>query len=99
MSGAFISKSAPVESGGAYTDWSAYGLEQLWDMVSHENGRATFAQIDAWRRMARLCVDQADALEKAVGQLVARWPSRPGTASEAFASQMARLIQSMREAA
>ena len=46
----------PAEDGGGSTDWSHYGLDQIWTMVQCEDGRVTWSQIDAWRRMALLCM-------------------------------------------
>src|SRR5690606_4341254 len=81
------------------TNWNAYSLEQIWSMIRLESGETNWLQYDAWRRMAELCRDQADQLDKAVRQLIERWPPYPGSASEAFATWMAGLTASMRASA
>ena len=52
MSDAHIRRIASTEDGTSGTDWSRYSLDQIWHMVSTEDGRVTYTQIDAWRRMA-----------------------------------------------
>ena len=37
------------------TNWDAYGLEQIWQMVEHEDGRISWDQVAAWNRMKSLC--------------------------------------------
>ncbi|MDT5028288.1 MAG: hypothetical protein QOE61_4714, partial [Micromonosporaceae bacterium] len=61
--------------------------------------RVTSAQVDAWRRMADLCREQADQLERAMKQLLQRWPAQPGSASAAFSGQVTALVASMRKTA
>jgi hypothetical protein len=96
---AHIRKIASDGDGAAGTDWSRYNLDQIWHMVNTEDGRVTYTQIDAWRRMTKLCQEQADQLERAIIQLLQRWPAQPGSASEAFSDLVTALIASMREAA
>jgi hypothetical protein len=78
------------------TNWNAYRLDEIWQMLRDENGRISWTQYYAWRRMATLCEEQADQLEKALRQLTERWPTRPGTAAHAFQLQVEALIASMR---
>jgi hypothetical protein len=89
----------PAGSGATGTNWGRYTLDEIWHMVSTEDSHVTDAQVGAWRRMAELCVEQADQLEKATKQLLQRWPARPGSASEAFTHQVTSLVASMRQAA
>jgi hypothetical protein len=96
---AYIRRIAPAEGGPAGTNWSRYTLDQIWDMVKTEDGRVTSAQVDAWRRMADLCREQADQLERAMNQLLQRWPAQPGSASAAFSGQVTALVASMRKTA
>jgi hypothetical protein len=83
------------DSGG----WGDYRLPQMWDMVKDEDPVPTYQQVDAWQRMATLCTDQADVLQKALDQLMLRWPPNPRSASEAFKSYVDRMIRSMRDSA
>src|SRR5689334_23426895 len=83
------------DSGG----WSDYRLPQMWDMVKDEDPVPTYQQVDAWQRMAVLCTDQADVLQKALDQLMVRWPPNPRSASEAFKLYVDRMIRSMRDSA
>ena len=69
---------------GAYDVWQLYGLDQLWEMVRDEDGVASFTQVGAWHRMAELCSEQADQLQRALDQLMVHWPARPGSAAELF---------------
>ena len=64
--------------------WNKYGLEQIWLMVRDEDGNDSYAQVAAWYRMGRLCTDQADQLQKALDQLMIRWPPNPGSAAQSF---------------
>ena len=64
--------------------WDRYGLEQIWLMVRDEDGNDSYAQVAAWYRMGRLCTDQADQLQKALDQLMVKWPPNPGSAAESF---------------
>lgn len=99
MTRAVSGQIAPRDGGSAGTDWNRYSLGQMWDMVKTEDGTVTYVQIDAWRRMADLCVEQAEQLERATAQLLEKWPARPGSASEAFRQQITTLVTSMRGAA
>jgi hypothetical protein len=96
---AYIRRITPAAGGPAGTNWSRYTLDQIWDMVKTEDGRVTSAQVDAWRRMADLCREQADQLERAMKQLLQRWPAQPGSASAAFSGQVTALVASMRKTA
>jgi hypothetical protein len=87
------------DGGSAHTNWNQYSLDQIWDMVSMENGRVTYTQVEAWGRMATLCNEQADQLETATRQLLQRWTPRPRSAAEAFSVEVTRLVASMRQAA
>jgi hypothetical protein len=89
----------PAGGGAAGTNWGRYTLDEIWHMVSTEDSHVTDAQVGAWRRMAELCVEQADQLERATKQLLQRWPARPGSASEAFTHQVTSLVASMRQTA
>jgi hypothetical protein len=79
--------------------WDVYGLDQIWEMLRDEDGIDSFRQVTAWYRMAHLCTDQADQLEKALGQLMVKWPPNPGSAAQAFKLQVEDLILSMRDSA
>src|SRR6202011_2360639 len=81
------------------TFWNQFTLDDIWDMVATEDGRITHIQVDAWRRLAELCHDQAGQLEKPLNQLIQRGPNPPGSASAAFVEWVAPLINSMRQAA
>ncbi len=94
----YISGVTPHSGGGVpQTDWSPYRLDEIWDMVRDEDRWVNWTQHDAWRRMAALCTDQADQLERALNQLLERWPPRPGSAAEAFKNQVSHLVSSMRQ--
>jgi len=82
-----------------HVDWNQYELEQLWGLLRDEDGRVNWIQDAAWQRMAGLCQEQADVLDKALTQLLQQWPAHPGSASSEFARQVHRLIGSMRESA
>lgn len=99
MTSAYVRRRPAGEDVGGDTDRSRYTLDQIWDMVKTEDGQVTHTQVDAWRRLAELCHEQADQLEKAVNQLRQRWPARSGSASAAFARLVTQLIASMRQAA
>jgi hypothetical protein len=83
------------DSGG----WGDYRLPQIWDMVKDEDPVPTYQQVDAWQRMAALCTDQADVLQKALDQLMVRWPPNPGSAAEVFKGHVDTMIWSMRDSA
>jgi len=81
-------------------NWSAYRLEQIWEILRDEDLRANWIQDGAWQRMARLCEDQAAQMEKALNQLLSRWSDGfGGGAASSFAEQVRRLVASMRESA
>jgi hypothetical protein len=84
---------------GPYEVWQLYGLDELWEMVRDEDGVASFTQVGAWHRMAELCSEQADQLQRALDQLMVHWPARPGSAAELFQQTLGRLIGSMRDSA
>lgn len=84
---------------GATTNWNHYNLDQIWAMVAREDSTITAAQVQAWQRMAELCTDQAGALQRALGQLMARWRPHPGSSAQAFQARMTYLITSMRDSA
>ena len=90
--------SAPAPA-GPYDAWQVYGLDQLWEMVRDEDGVASFTQVGAWHRMAELCSEQADQLQRALDQLMVHWPARPGSAAELFQQTVVRMIGSMRDSA
>ena len=79
--------------------WDRYGLEQIWLMVRDEDGNDSYAQVAAWYRMGRLCTDQADQLQKALDQLMIKWPPNPGSAAEAFKLSVEDFIVSLRDSA
>src|SRR5690349_4883879 len=79
--------------------WNVYGLDQIWEMLCDEDGIDSFRQVTAWYRMAHLCTDQADQLEKALAQLMVKWPPNPGSAAQAFKLRVEDLILSMRDSA
>jgi hypothetical protein len=83
------------DSGG----WGDYRLPQIWDMVKDEDPVPTYQQVDAWQRMAALCTDQADVLQKALDQLMVRWPPNPDSAAQVFKGHVDALIWSMRDSA
>ncbi len=92
-------KPSHTDSAQSSTFWNQFTLDDIWDMVATEDGRVTYIQVDAWRRLSVVCQDQADQLERALTQLTQRWPNTPGSASDAFANQLLTLINSMRQAA
>jgi hypothetical protein len=75
-------------------DYSAYSLDELWDMVSPPDTLSQ-AQIAGWYDMAILCADQADNLTRALVKLADFWPPRPGSAAEAFSHLVQGLVASM----
>jgi hypothetical protein len=79
--------------------WDVYRLDQIWEMLRDEDGIDSFRQVAAWYRMAHLCADQADQLEKALDQLMVKWPPNPGSAAQAFKLRVEDLILSMRDSA
>ena len=79
--------------------WDRYGLEQIWLMVRDEDGNDSYAQVAAWYRMGRLCTDQADQLQKALDQLMIKWPPNPGSAAESFKLAVEEFILSLRDSA
>jgi hypothetical protein len=79
--------------------WNRYGLEQIWLMVRDEDGNDSYAQVAAWYRMGRLCTDQADQLQKALDQLMIKWPPKPKSAAEKFKVMVDGFILSMRDSA
>jgi hypothetical protein len=79
--------------------WNYYGVPEMWEMVKDEDGVPTHQQVGAWQKMAALCTDQADALQRALDQLMVRWPPNPGSASERFKSLLDLMIWSMRDSA
>lgn len=80
----------------ACMDYSAYSLDDLWEMVSPPDNLSQ-SQIASWYEMAILCGDQADNLARALTKLAEFWPPRPGSAAETFASLVEGLVASMRE--
>jgi hypothetical protein len=81
------------------TNWNAYDLAEIWQMVQSENSYVTWEQRDAWRRMALLCEDQAKMLASAVAELQQHWPARPGSASESFGVIVNAFVAAMRQSA
>src|SRR5215467_13601137 len=79
--------------------WDVYDLAGIWRMVRDEDGNDNYAQAVAWHHMDRLCTEQADQLQKALDQLMVKWPPHPGSAAEAFKSNVDTLIASMRDSA
>jgi hypothetical protein len=79
--------------------WELFELPQMWDMVKDEDAVPTYQQVGAWQKMAALCTDEADVLQKALDQLMAGWPPNPGSAAEAFKGHVDLLIWSMRDSA
>jgi hypothetical protein len=75
-------------------DYSAYSLNELWDMVSPPDTLSQ-AQITSWYEMAILCGDQADNLTRALARLAGFWPPAPGSAAEAFSHLVQGLVASM----
>jgi hypothetical protein len=84
---------------GTRGEWDRYALDQIWQMVRDEDGVANFQQVSAWFKMARLCTDQADQLQKALDQLMVNWPPEPNTAAAAFKHMVDKMIASMRDSA
>ena len=76
------------------TDYSAYSLNELWDMVSPPDTLSQ-AQIASWYEMAILCGDQADNLTRALARLADFWPPAPGSAASTFADLVRGVIASM----
>ena len=90
-----------MASGAGSTNWEAYGLEQLWQMVRDEDKAATISmdQHAAFGLMHDVLEHEVEVLTRAVEQLEAKWPPRPGTAAEAFTSFVRDWIASMAETA
>jgi hypothetical protein len=79
--------------------WDYYSLDHIWAMLRDEDGVDNYRQAAAWYRMANLCTDQADQLEKALAQLMARWPPNPGSAAQSFKIWVEEFILSLRDSA
>jgi len=79
--------------------WDYYSLDHIWAMLRDEDGIDNYRQAAAWYRMANLCTDQADQLEKALAQLMARWPPNPGSAAQSFKIWVEEFILSLRDSA
>jgi hypothetical protein len=78
------------------TNWHAYDLDALWQMLENEDNSVSWQQAISWMRAAQLCQDQATVLADALTKLQEHWPATPGSASEAFAAVVNELVTKMR---
>ena len=79
------------------TNWNAYGLAQIWQMVEHEDGRISWDQVAAWNRMQSLCTFQAARLRNAALELANLWPPDGSDAARLFQAVVLNLASSLDE--
>ncbi len=72
------------------TNWYAFNLDQMWQMLAGESAVSADYAVAAWLRTADLCRDEAAALRAALARLEDGWPaSQPaGRAFQAWGRQL-----------
>lgn len=80
---------------GWCTNWEAYDLPRLWQMVSDEDDEAGWAQVQAWFRMRNAIDAYRKRLEACRQALQDGWPPEQSPASAAFIERIEALIASM----
>jgi hypothetical protein len=79
------------------TNWDAFGLVQIWEMLAHEDGRLSWEQVAAWNRMKSLCTFQAARLRNAALELASLWPPDASDAARLFQSVVLNMVGSLEE--
>jgi len=80
-------------------NWQPYTLPQIWQMLEHETGQTSWAQVTAWGRMKNLCEAQASQLRRALDELAALWPPEQSEASRAYRDVVLTMVQSLDDSA
>jgi hypothetical protein len=88
-----------IEPAPYCTNWTAYGLSDIWKMVEREDGTASRGQAQAWRVMEQLCAYQARCLRRAADSLAEVWPPTRSRASQAYLDVVLMLATSLDESA
>lgn len=80
---------------GWCTNWEAYDLPRLWQMVSNEDDEAGWAQVQAWFRMRNAIDAYRKRLEACRQALQDGWPPEQSPAAAAFIAYIDALVASM----
>lgn len=87
------------QSAGWCTNWDAYDLPRLWQMVSGEDDDQGWAQVQAWFRLrsaVNACRERLQACRQALQD---QWPPDKSPASAAFIAYIDQLTISMAQTA
>jgi hypothetical protein len=77
------------------TNWGAFNTPRLWAMVSEEDDPDAWRQVAAWSQVSVAVGDQRARLQQAREALATAWPPEPGSAAEAFVTELDTLIGRM----
>ena len=85
----------PVLTSSWCTNWAGFNTPRLWAMVSDEDDPDAWRQVAAWGDVAVTVKDQRARLVQARDSLTAAWPPGQNESSQAFVSQLNKLITVM----
>jgi len=82
----------PVLTSSWCTNWAGFNTPRLWAMVSNEDDPDAWRQVSAWADVAVAVKDQRSRLVQARDSLTAAWPPEQNGSSQAFVTQLDKLI-------
>lgn len=102
---AFGTQPAVTPAGGGVTrygswctNWSAYDVPRLWEMVAGEDSGEAWAQVSVWWRLSQALHEQRRRLGAVRDALVDAWPPEHSEASRRFVEILDGLTGSMSQA-
>ncbi|GAA1787757.1 hypothetical protein HC028_12935 [Planosporangium flavigriseum] len=91
----------PSDGGGLYTDWRAYDIEAMHNLVQSvgdDQISTSWDQVRAWQKTHELLDDHTSTIRYYRQGLVDRWPPDKSPAAAAFITYVDELIDSLQKA-
>jgi hypothetical protein len=85
------------DPGGWCTNWAAYDVPTLWNMLQAEDVVTTSQHVTAWRETHELLSLHMDELKRQRDDLAAKWPADRSPAAAAFVAYVDGMLGSMKQ--
>jgi len=80
------------------TNWAAYDVPRLWEMVAGEGSRTAWQQVSVWWRLSQALHAQCERLAAVRDAVVRAWPPERSEAARRFVEVLDGLVTSLRQA-
>lgn len=80
------------------TNWAAYDVPRLWEMVAGEGSRTAWQQVSVWWRLSQALHAQCERLAAVRDAVVRAWPPERSEAARRYIEVLDGLVASLRQA-